>query len=841
MRLKMRVLLLGSALAAPANAFAQDTGTAGGTEQVLPEVVAEGGQDGGAYLMGTGADAGTTRITAGEIRARAAGSGDANQLLKALPTVQFSRDEGLATRENIQDIRPADLSISGGRYYENLITIDGIDANARVDITGTSRTSNALAAYELAGATAQSIWVDTNLVGEVTLRDSNVSAEYGRFTGGALDIKTRAPKREWGASANVSYTSDALTHYRVSPASRAALADDEMPARPSFEKWRYGVSLDVPVNPNIGLLLAYNRSTANVVYTRGAAYGATTFGQSSTSDNFMAKMEADLTGDLTLSGQFVYSPYRSEAASANGVANEVVSRGGGITSQLRLAHSGASDWSLSANLTHSDTGRDASPFNYSVPSWSTNGSVCSNTNCTIGGFGDIDQTQDVYNLNGRWSRPIGPGTLAMGFDYQHIEAMRSRPVDGGAYSRGTSQSATAAIVCADGNSLTCVTGEYALTQFALYSAYRAEVALDSVAGWAEYSARLGAFSLRGGLRYDYESFLGNHNFAPRLSASYALPWDGWSVTLGANRYYGRSMLAYALREQYPASATYLRTGTSSGGLTTYADTDWYLSSMSYSTSYSGSKTKTPYSDELSATLSARILGGNLRVKGIYREGKDEFVRAAGERETITLPNGKTSTVTRFVVTNTGFSSYRGASVEWTRRFGKHDFAINTNFSKTKSSNDNYLDAIDSELFDDTPVLFQGNVTTLAELSALNQRDDMAAPLIINATWTARWRDERLTTNVNLRYRSGFDQIEDTGESQTVDGTAYDVYDYIHYPKAIDVNLNAQFEVIRSAMGVLTAETRIANLLDRIPSPNSVATTQPYQFGRSFWVGLNYRF
>ncbi|WP_367347939.1 hypothetical protein [Sphingobium yanoikuyae] len=51
------------------------------------------------YVMGTGADAGTTRITEKEIRARTPGSGDVNQLLKALPTIQFRSDEFLATRE----------------------------------------------------------------------------------------------------------------------------------------------------------------------------------------------------------------------------------------------------------------------------------------------------------------------------------------------------------------------------------------------------------------------------------------------------------------------------------------------------------------------------------------------------------------------------------------------------------------------------------------------------------------------------------------------------------------------------------------------------------------------
>ncbi len=804
------------------------------TDQILPEIRAEGDRADESYVMGSGNEAGTTTITAKEIRARAPGSGDANQLLKALPSVQFSRDEGLATREDIQDIRPADISISGGRSYENLITIDGIDANSRLDITQDNPAHYA----EPAGASAQALWVDTNLVGAITLRDANVSAEYGRFTGGALDIQTRSPQRAWGTSATVSYTSDALTSFKISKASREGIDEGDMPSQPSFEKWRYGASLDAPISQDVGLLLAYNRSRSQVVYTRGTNYGERPYTQSSTSDNFLAKLEADLTRDLTLTGQFSYTPYESEYASANGFRNELVTKGGGITSQVKLARSGDAEWSIAASLSHSDTSRDAQETNYSIPSFTTNGNVCSASNCTIGGFGDIDQWQDNYALTGRWSAPVGPGRLSAGFDYQRIEAMRSRPQDTYAYSRGTDEEDAASIVCAQGDSMTCVTGEYALQQYSLYKAYRAKVGLDSVAAWTQYELELGHMTLRGGLRYDWESFLGNHNVSPRLSASYALPWSGWSVTLGANRYYGRSMLAYALREQYPDNLIYRRTATASGTSLVYSDADWTLYSTSHSTSYSDGDKKTPYSDELSAAMSGRVLGGALRVKGIYRKGRNEFTRSEGETETTILIDGTTDEYTNYVITNDGHSTYRGLSLEYTRRFGKHAFAFSTNFSKTRTSNDDYLTTLDE---DTDYVVFEGQVISLAELEARNQREDMASPFIANLTWTALWLDDRVTTNVNLRYRGSFDQIEDSGESATVDGTSYDLYHYVHYPKALDVNLNVQAELVRSSYGVLTGDVRVANLLDRTPSPNSTATTQPYQYGRSFWFGLNYRF
>ena len=93
----------------------------------------------------------------------------------------FDSDQGLATQESIQDMRPAKVSISGGQFYDNYFSIDGVGVNSRLDVVdiGNPQDYN-----EAAGGSAQSIWLDSNLLESVTVRDSNVSARYGGFTGG---------------------------------------------------------------------------------------------------------------------------------------------------------------------------------------------------------------------------------------------------------------------------------------------------------------------------------------------------------------------------------------------------------------------------------------------------------------------------------------------------------------------------------------------------------------------------------------------------------------------------------------------------------------------------------
>ena len=73
-------------------------------DEELPEVVAEGNEL-NTYSLSSGNDTGTSTIKQDEVEARGAGSGDVNQLLKILPTVQFDHEEGIGTRDNILDLR----------------------------------------------------------------------------------------------------------------------------------------------------------------------------------------------------------------------------------------------------------------------------------------------------------------------------------------------------------------------------------------------------------------------------------------------------------------------------------------------------------------------------------------------------------------------------------------------------------------------------------------------------------------------------------------------------------------------------------------------------------------
>lgn len=770
------------------------------------------------------------------VQSRQTGNGDAMELLKILPHVQFSRSQYSTDATDIQDIRPSDISISGGRYYDNYFAIDGVGANSRLDVVDTSGALNPADAYEVAGNHAQSIWVDPSLIGSIVVEDSNISAEYGGFTGGVVDVQTKKPEARWGATVTGNYTSDGMVNFKVSKADRAAYGADLAP-KVDFEKYRFGTTLNMPLADRTRVLLAANRSQSKVVYYKTAAYGGTSSPRTSTSDNFMLKAEQDLADDLLLTGQLTYSPYRSEFSSNNRIDDLSRTHGGGLSGYLNLARKGQrDDWSVKLSHTYSDTDREWAPIHYSWSSRSQRGSFCSSTNCSEGGFGDINQQQTDTAIKADWTHRFdSAGTLRLGTEYTRVEAKKERPEDNYAYSRGV---VGANIVC--NTSLVCIAGDTVLTQYSVYKAYKADVGLNSFNGWSEYNLSWNRFDLRAGLRYDYESFLGNHDISPRLSVATALPW-GTTLTLGANRYYSRGFLGYALREKYPDSYTYQREATVSGGRQVYND-DWQLSSYSKTTRYSHSNLDTPYSNEWTAALSAPLPWGSVRVKGILRNNKDEITRklTADSYSYVNPVTGRTNTYRNYTVSNDGESRYRGVSVEWNGTWRNHSLALNGAWSKTKSNSESYYDPADALEAEGDMVVFEGQLVSEADILARNRRLDFSTPWNVNAALTSTWWEDRITTVLHGRWKADFERIQASGRRTTISGVSYDIWEQRQFDGWLDLGLNVQAKLVETGLGGLTAEARITNLLDALPN-TATSASNPYQMGRSIWMGLTYTY
>jgi hypothetical protein len=793
-----------------------------------------------AYASPDPIDSGTSVLGEESVDTRAPGSGDVNAILRILPTVQFSGLRGQATRSALQDLRPETISISGGSVNENLFVLDGVGVNSYIyDADPTTPADFS----EVAGASAQTHWVDASLVGQIIVRDSNVSAEYGQFTGGVVEIATRSPRPVYGFETYYGLTDESMASYRISDRSRASLGTAVLPDSPTFKKERYGFSADLPVNDRLSLLAGYNRSTAVVTNYPIASYANVgSWGQRSSNENFLLKAEYDLADDLKLTGQINYSPYESEFRGTNSVDNLIVSNGGGLTVRAGLEGSrGDATWNLDLSYAGTNNDRDAPWGSFAISTSAPGMSGCSlGTSCTIGAGGDLTQDQKQFTLKGLWEQPLGVGDLRLGFDISRVEARRVRERD--LVSHLTSDVSTAT-VCLKDEGLSCVTGSYALTSQLRYSAFDARADIDAYSLWGEYRFDLSGFDIRAGLRYDYESFLENHNVAPRLSVSRDLPWAGMNLTAGANRYYGRSFVGYALREGSGVTRRYTRSPIISNGQRQWTD-NWVQTLHLDSNRYSGQGLDTPYSDELTLALRGPIawLGGQYSVRGILRESRDQFARSARGTETFVNELGATATRSLYTMTNDGERSYRGLSLEYSRSIGPdHSLTFSTNVSHTDATNLSYFDMSDETELSGVLVYYKGEVVDVLQALADNQLGNFAAPLILNGDWNAKWWGGRIRSNVNVRYREGFSRVDDTGVNIRVNNVTYDVYDKVNIPASTDVNLSLTADVARTIWGDILLDVRVNNLFDTVLNDDYLSTSQPYQLGRNAWVSVKFRY
>ncbi|WP_422448605.1 MULTISPECIES: hypothetical protein [unclassified Endozoicomonas] len=100
--------------------------------------------------------------------------------------------------------------------------------------------------------------------------------------------------------------------------------------------------------------------------------------------------------------------------------------------------------------------------------------------------------------------------------------------------------------------------------------------------------------------------------------------DDTFLTLGANRYYAKSMVGYAIKSQEPDRTIYRRNyNTATGELG-----DWEVYRITSPTDYRESDLDTPFSDELTAALTIPTpMDGNVRLKTVLRKNRDQFSRS----------------------------------------------------------------------------------------------------------------------------------------------------------------------------------------------------------------------
>ena len=303
---------------------------------------------------------------------------------------------------------------------------------------------------------------------------------------------------------------------------------------------------------------------------------------------------------------------------------------------------------------------------------------------------------------------------------------------------------------------------------------RSEADITYFSAYAEDAMEFDDLQLTVGLRYDYNDFFKNHNFAPRFRASYQV-FDDHQIIAGANRYYQSDLANYKLNQAMQPVRNEVRS--------TWNNTPqkWQAALVQSGYRYEYTNTKTPFSDELVAAYRLPLFGGVLEAKWIQRENKDSINRIKGYND---------AGAAIVYAGNEGGSQYRRWSLSWMAQFANQHVEFNISKASNKTSRESFdgrtiIEGSDDHTSDQTlnysynddELVFlrvdekneKGELKSSLALVTRHdinlEKQDANRPIVANLSWGGEWGNWRLSAYA--RFNGKQDAIYPTGQTESL--------------------------------------------------------------------------
>lgn len=821
-----------------------------------------------------------------------AGNGDIISALKVLPNVVSNNPSNTSNKAG--EVNPANVSISGGLPYQNSFLLDGFEMSNEIDPAGSSANSNS----RLRGSQSQGLNVDTSLLDSITVLDSNVSAVYGRFSGGVVEANIRKPRLDKGITngwhANISYqhTQGGMTKVYDLPAD-SIISTNGGQSNENYQKDFYKhivrASLEGWITKNLGLIASY--STARSYIDTTNTYGKDTpqqvdekTPQYRISDNYYAKLFYNPLENLTLEYSFAYMPQNNRYFMENYKNSGYTMKEGGIqTGAKALWQTPMGLWSNTLSYSRLENSRKSDVNYYTRLTKQYEGQV-----------GSVNQTQNNITLKSDFSfDTLRAGMFSqivrVGGEFIWQDATRNRPENSlmyvyppGVIQNGI-QGGPHTLVNGDvWNGLPDSFGVISATETTGYytmgmiKAGKTAFSTLTYALYAEDSASLdigrdrqgGELKARFGLRLDGDDYMKKHKIAPRFSLSYITPApkDYQSTfTFGVNRYYSRNLLAYRFysdainnRVAYwrcRPNDTWNELG--SGVTPTCNGSNLQFNSISNGIVQTGNKIRdleVPYDDELMGSITQNLGSFSATIKYIHRDGKNQIIQKAIDANTADYEfsnDGRSkSDIVSFILQNSipldtyGVKHFYLFALDWnntSRNFNTHSADYNLN--------DN--------------VVWNGTLTTYGNMPA--QKYNQPLTLKLNTTHTFNlWRTKWLWNNF-FSWRGKYERVVLSKLGQDINSlpapscnvnnrnvcneystaTLGNIFNWdMRLGFEIDLykgqTLYANFDIynVLGSKNLVTLSGEDGVLLYGVPSN---AYVLGYSLGRQFWAQVGYKF
>ena len=794
-------------------------------------------------------------------------NGSVNEAISILPGIQLTEEARSSLTGG--EILPPLLSISGGKAYQNNFLVDGISNNSLIHPLSDSPINiNGVPDHP------ERLFLSTQLVDQIDVYRYNIPASFGHFSGGVIEVETIDPGPAFFGEVNYRTTRSSWTEFFVDSEQQEEFDNSNSYKRqPEFEKHFGGILLNTPLTDQLSLLTSYQLSYSRLPLINLGEEKV----QTRRNENFLAKLAYTPDTSSQLITSVHYAPYEGEYFYSDAKNGSYSIKGGGL--QLSSEYERSFErgdlilfgtWQQSKNEREAEASAlmpwlaeiDSNPATLTIepiPSSKPWGLDVGTTSSRMpssyeGSIGSLENEQQGFQLKSDFvTQPIATGeglhTLSFGVDFEQAAGSMEREEayynyflnNASVDTDGNPDTPTERIsynddypdlVCPIG-SKDCIDGEQLFLKRQTYDVDSASATINLFDLYLEDRFEWQRLKVRPGLRISYDDFMENTNLAPRLALSFDLFGDDRSVLIGGlNRYYGRTLLGYKLRE---ASKPwyYQEREVTTDEFDNVVPGEW-VDGYQFTTAYRYTKLDTPFTDEIALGLDQNLWGGRLKLAWIHRKGREEF----SQEKTAIQPDG----YRYYQLANNGESRHEEYSLEWARSWRNHALMLNVVYQESETTNEEYDETYD--LADTEEIVwFEGRLIHRDNLP----RDDFNQPWIANLTYTARLPWNLTFTNVTT-YRSGYEGLVALSSAEK---TAHDVptkyaYKTEDLPESWLFNWFLRWEKMLVNSHILSLTLEVDNVFNqRIESGDPISTTassiNSYELGRQFWLGVEYAF
>lgn len=736
--------------------------------------------------------------------------GNITGLLRVLPGIQYGESEHSSLTGG--EILPAEISISGGRVYENNFLLDGLGNNSLLNPTENlpNGVSNIM-------GHSQELFIDSSLLESITVHRSNVPARYSGFSGGVVEMQTRNPATEFRGKLTYKTTRSEWTSFHVEREDLEGFNNSDTPSRqPDFRKHYSNVSLDIPMGEKMGILLAYSQAYSKIPLL----LLGTTENQYRKSENLLIKYLFQPASKTEVSATFLWNPYEGQYFLRDTRNSKYTLEGGGIsfnTSLKRQFNWGELESILGWRESENNRRAPGDYYTWSNSVEATDWGVGYNKRYSFeGGYGDVDTTQESYTFSNHLSfEPFEffgiKNSIASGLSWERSVAEYKRYAD----MNSTIWAPSENVVC-DENDPFCIPGQQVALRNIISEQDRTSAEVSFIDLYVEDSITLGRVTVRPGLHVGYNDLMKNTDYAARSLILYDVFADGATVlSAGANRYYGKTFLTYALYEERKKRQTYTRSVGEDGTPSAWENETRTARGEHFT------QLDIPYVDEWSVGLEQDLFGGILTVAYIERNGEDQFARSIIDTEDDKF----------YELNNNGESEHKELTASWERHWLNHYLHLNVTWQDSYSSNEDYNTTLEEDDLNEE-VCHDGKIVSKLSLP----RSDYNREWRANLVYTVKLPQGFSFTNVTS-FRSGYAGIDRTSERCFLDESLF-VYKKTSHPSSTTFDWKLTWEYDLAHAGKIALNAEVFNVFNRKLYTGS---SGEYEMGRQLWVGLDYTF